>query len=945
MALPAKMGFNLHNCLTMAKSAIPATIGVAAYQSSTWANYFGPLNYLVAIEGLLAYCILPRARFMQTLLLNVLMICLAAAVNLFAMWCAIKAREHTTPTGEPLSGYNSSASAVLAIWFMFQVYLVNVLRSSRPQFNFPCINYNIYTMIAIAQAGPLYGTMQQARGFTMLLLEACLTGFTLAAGVNLLILPHSNRGIALATSKTYFDALRKVLSEYQDLNDKVNSGSIVDKAEDLKAFTTACTSLRAVDTKLKGDLEFAVRDIGYDYLTGEHLEQCYKQLRDIYLPLLGLQDIAEDLSASRSLHLHQCLTTSSEFSACEALNTSTADSSKNLVHSIMDALNEIQAHLLMKRRHQQDSSKSGDLEKADGGPTTLADHIEALHGFANELVHGTVNDTIGDSTASIKDTEGCSDCRRFVRESQSIQQRVHFVLWHSTKAVIHLLHFTEALSSSGRLQQKRIICPSWAVLFEWVFKMFESPDSMNHDHLSETLESQGLFKMDTINGRNRRHFSAYAHTYLQYIGRRASAIPHALRSPSSLFGFRTMCASMSIGIIAYLKDSQQFFVRERVIWAMIMTMIAMKTTTGQTSFEFVLRTLASIAGTVGAFVCWYIVDGRPAGVIIFLFLYMAGSLYFGVVKPRYTILGIVSAVTPLISVGYALNVEKLGVAYLRASNTPNYAIYQVAPYRLINVIAGLAVAYFWTIFPFPVTETSMIRQNMGACVYLLARYNAIVSETLLTKDRLDLTDTLMKRLRQTRLDTLHQAQGYLVKLKTLAAYTKWQFAFGIELHLTELNDIIRILDRMTTHITVFGYASSLLDLDAAEREEISHHFETLEALVTSLHKVTTILCLVSASITNHLPLPPYLFLADSLEEVSATDSKLHYSIQRLTTQNNMNDKATVVIHAAGKKVLLDLEEMVSKVKLLCGELDFSAHALSSSLEPQVSYESGKMRKD
>ena len=753
-----------------------------------------------------------------------------------------------------------------------------------------------------------------------------------AWGVALLVFPNSNRRVALSTIGTYFDILGKVLCGYHDLTVHINEESNVDKDENLKQFTSVYAKLRTIDTKLKGDLEFAVRDIGYGCLTGDDLEQSYNHLREIYLPILGLQDVAEDLCAAKAQDPCKCAENLPELAQYQEFKTRTSNISKELTHVMIGALDDMQASLLAETQDRKAASKPADLEKASGVVTVPSFQLEALEMQANELVRGDPREIAG----MLKQTQLCDSCRHDIQEMISIEQRAHFVLWHSSRAVLRMGEFTAGRIRSGRLQHKRMILPSWHALYEWGFKMFENPESTSHDHSAE-MESH--VPLAAIHTRDHRQFSA--RPYIEAIVKPARAIPRLLRSPHSMYGFRTLCASMSIGIIAYLRETHNFFVRQRVIWALIMAMIAMKTTSGQTSFEFVLRVLATIAGTIGSFIAWYIVDGHPAGVIVFLFIYMAGSFYFGVVKPRYVILGIVSAVTPLISVGYALNVQKLGAAYLAQINTPDYPIYLVASYRLLNVIVGLAVAYIWTLLPYPVTETSLIRQNMGACVFLLARYNAIISETLLTKDRLDLTESLADKLKQTRLETLHEAQGYLVKLRTLSSHLNWQFTLGTELHQNELNDLIRLLDRMMTHITVFGFASSHITLDGFE--DPNEHFARLQGLVDSLHKVTSVLCQVSASISSHSPLPPYLFLADTIEELHRPDAKLDHN--QTSIASNMNAKAVTVVHAAAKKVRLDMEEMVRKVTVLCGELDFSARALSSKLEPQVSYVSTGKRRD
>jgi uncharacterized membrane protein YccC len=97
-------------------------------------------------------------------------------------------------------------------------------------------------------------------------------------------------------------------------------------------------------------------------------------------------------------------------------------------------------------------------------------------------------------------------------------------------------------------------------------------------------------------------------------------ISHALKSDQSTFGFRVAAASFSVGILAYLHQTQDFFIRQRCIWAMIVIVIGMNPTSGQTMFGFVARIVATAISLVLSLIVWYIVDGKTAGVIVFLYL-------------------------------------------------------------------------------------------------------------------------------------------------------------------------------------------------------------------------------------------------------------------------------------------------------------------------------------
>ena len=98
---------------------------LSRYQASSVAGEYTTVGYLVAIISILALAILPRAKFLQNLLLSLLFTCLGSAMTMFGIWTAIKARERSTPANaspQQRSGYNSSANAVCALWLIFNTW-------------------------------------------------------------------------------------------------------------------------------------------------------------------------------------------------------------------------------------------------------------------------------------------------------------------------------------------------------------------------------------------------------------------------------------------------------------------------------------------------------------------------------------------------------------------------------------------------------------------------------------------------------------------------------------------------------------------------------------------------------------------------------------------------------------------------------------------------------
>jgi hypothetical protein len=84
--------------------------------------------------------ILPRAKFISNMIMNVIAVCTAAACSILTSYCTTLARKHTTPTpsssatsatGVAASSasllYNSSASVVAAVWLFFWVSTIRTL--------------------------------------------------------------------------------------------------------------------------------------------------------------------------------------------------------------------------------------------------------------------------------------------------------------------------------------------------------------------------------------------------------------------------------------------------------------------------------------------------------------------------------------------------------------------------------------------------------------------------------------------------------------------------------------------------------------------------------------------------------------------------------------------------------------------------------------------------
>lgn len=363
---------------------------------------------------------------------------------------------------------------------------------------------------------------------------------------------------------------------------------------------------------------------------------------------------------------------------------------------------------------------------------------------------------------------------------------MEFLLYSTSRAVLDLMKFADAKVESGRLAKKRLIVPGVKRMRKWLASTFKSEDA-SHDRDHHVMSDIGgnnnsIYLGEAYRGkRDPEHLPP--RNIIERLGNRIRAVPKFLRSPESAFGFRAACATMSIGIICYIRNTQIFFIQQRLFWAMIMVAISMNPTAGSSLFSFILRILGTLIAAVVSFAVYYIPNQEVPGVIVLLWLCIACVLYIPLKQPRFTIVGMISSVTVTLIIGYELEVRKIGAAAAASNGQTFYPLYILAPYRLATVTGGLAVAFIWTFFPYPISEHSEIRKTLGASLYLLANYYSIVHETVQARIRGDEGDPEDKlspgrRLEKARNQVYAKQMLLITGLRTNSDFLKWEVPIG-----------------------------------------------------------------------------------------------------------------------------------------------------------------------
>jgi hypothetical protein len=294
------------------------TISLAAYQATNFAETYTTLGYLVGVVSILSFAIMPRSKFLQTWLLNILATCLASCVALLAIYCAVQARLHTenrvrtggpgtagTPSpGAPTSTYNSSAAAVSGIWLFFEIYIINTMRARNPQLMIPGIIATIFANVSMVYA-PQFNSMTAGISFVKRLLESFMTGFAIGGAVSLFIFPITMRGVVFKEFEGYIMLLRKMtkvnLTYLQSLEEQDMFFTRRDtlyperpkRSPEAQAIKSTLAGLAALHGKLTIDLTFAKREVAIGRLGPDDLQDIFKQLRRLMLPIIGLSSVID----------------------------------------------------------------------------------------------------------------------------------------------------------------------------------------------------------------------------------------------------------------------------------------------------------------------------------------------------------------------------------------------------------------------------------------------------------------------------------------------------------------------------------------------------------------------------------------------------------------------------------------------------------------------------
>lgn len=370
-----------------------------------------------------------------------------------------------------------------------------------------------------------------------------------------------------------------------------------------------------------------------------------------------------------------------------------------------------------------------------------------------------------------------------------------------SRSLLDLVLFADELVANGHMSRNHFIVPNYRRLRKQITSVFSRKDLSSPTSMEDVDATDTQVHLGSSYGSKRDPEHLPAVTTWERLGDHLRRIPKLFRSSASAFGFRVAIASVSLAIPMFLRQTQRWSNEYRLFWAVIMCAISQSPTSGQSLFGFILRAVGTTIAMLCSWLIYYVAgNGKTAGILVLYWVFVALVLYIPLKKPPFTAVGLITIVTTTLIIGYELEARKIGRQAIEQSGQRYLPILTFGPARLATVLAGLAVAFIFTIFPYPISEHSVIRRDLGGSLYVLANYYSVVHETITCRVRGDIGNPNDKKspayhLQKERVNTYTKQMLLLDSLKRYSDFTKWEIPIGGKFPKQDYDDIILAVEK------------------------------------------------------------------------------------------------------------------------------------------------------
>jgi len=139
-----------------------------------------------------------------------------------------------------------------------------------------------------------------------------------------------------------------------------------------------------------------------------------------------------------------------------------------------------------------------------------------------------------------------------------------------------------------------------------------------------------------------------------------------------------------------------------------------------------------------------------------------------------------------------------------------HRIYLLSPYRLACIAGGSLVAFFWTIFPSPLTDRTWLRRDLSATLYLVANYFSVINATLHSKldesaGDVNVKGTPAHQLNKSGRRIFGKVMMLIPSMSQHSEWQKWEPTIGGKFPQEAYDEIILRSTRMMGYLTLMNY--------------------------------------------------------------------------------------------------------------------------------------------
>lgn len=398
------------------------------------------------------------------------------------------------------------------------------------------------------------------------------------------------------------------------------------------AMKTVFFKVLDLHTKLNADITPAKREFAIGKLSSKDICKLWKHLRLVFVPILGLGSSIDIMQRHAEQNEWGSTELPPEKVEANKEQVETLHMMMKTLHGPFEEMKEAIAagfkHILItleltkapKKKANDEENKGG--EAPQPGSANFNAHLKMKLDEFHESKRATLEQWCHKKGIRIPDNffdESYNPEEDPNMNSESVPDRLRrqlffalymeYQLYRAGLATLNMSLFADEIKQEGKLKRNKLIFPGSRTLYKWIKSAFGRDNLSARDEYLTDMEDSA--RQNMFLGARFEKRKDPEHLPPQNLGERIGdairMIPEFFRSPHSAFGFRVMCATTSVAIINYLRDTQTFFQRNRLLWSMIMIAISMTRLAGQSTFNFGLRVLGTAIVSRGGSDALYLV--------------------------------------------------------------------------------------------------------------------------------------------------------------------------------------------------------------------------------------------------------------------------------------------------------------------------------------------------